>query len=164
MNICVVCSGNICRSPFAEGILKRELGSLHKIYSAGTLNIIGSKAYHECIFLARYYKIDLKKHLSQGLASPLLENTDIFLVMTKQHKLELQMQYNIEEKTVKLLGDFLPPGKVFSIGIWGKIQKGDDIPDPMGRSTEDVKPVLDIIELACLAFAKNIQRGEKLHG
>ena len=83
MNICVICSGNICRSPFAEYILKREFPNNHKIYSGGVLEIYDQPAYQVCIDLAPLYSIDLTRHRSQGINFKMIKNTDIFLVMEK---------------------------------------------------------------------------------
>ena len=156
MNICVVCSGNICRSPVAHYILKRELGGEHIVFSAGTLGISGSGAYEECMLLGRYYKINLAQHKSQGISMDLVKKSDILLTMTKNHSKILMQIYNAPQEKVKLLSDYLPENQVFHLGKLGSVAKGDDIPDPMGMDSKSVKPVLDILELACIGFAKSI--------
>ena len=156
MNICVVCSGNICRSPFAHYLLQKELGEKHTVFSAGTLGIAGASAYEVCIQLAPYYKINLGHHKSQGLSAALVEKSDILLTMTQSHSKTLISKYNVPQEKVKLLSNYLPKNKTFSLGILGSVKQGEDIPDPMGRDSKVVKPVLDILQLACIAFAKSI--------
>ncbi|NUM36607.1 MAG: hypothetical protein HUU50_18855 [Candidatus Brocadiae bacterium] len=162
MNICVVCSGNICRSPVAHYILQRELGNRHIVFSAGTLGIVGSSAYQECVFLAPYYKINLTQHKSQGITLDLLNKSDIFLTMTKVHSKTLVQIYKVPQEKINLLSNYLPENRTFNLGILGSITKGDDIPDPMGMESKSVKPVLDILELACIGFAKSIQDKQEI--
>ena len=158
MNICVVCSGNICRSPFAEYILKRELGDKHQIYSAGTLEIYGRQAYSECIYLAPDYRVDLFPHSSQGLTTKLVKKTDILLGMTKAHCQIMKKRYNVPDTKVQMLSHYLPEGQCFQLVPFGKVWRGEDIPDPVGENTQIVKPVLDLIELACISFARTLEK------
>ncbi len=162
MNICVVCSGNICRSPFAHYILQRELGDRHTVFSAGTLGITGRNAYEECIALSPYYKINLSTHKSQGITHDLVKKSDILLTMTQSHNHFLIQKYNIPQEKVQLLSHYLPEKKAFDLGELGVVRKGDDIPDPMGMSIKKVKPVLDILELACIRFARDLEKSIKL--
>ena len=157
MKICVVCSGNICRSPFAEYILKRELGDRHQIYSAGTLEIYGRQAYSECICLAPGYQVDLFPHRSQGLTIELVENTDVLLGMTKAHCQIIKGRYHAPDTKVQMLSDYLPKGQCFQLPSFGKVRRGQDIPDPVGQNTQIVRPVLDLMELACIGFAKMVK-------
>lgn len=153
MNICVVCSGNICRSPFVEHILRRELGEAHHVCSAGILGICDSPAYKECILLAPGYGVDLTMHRSQGLTSEIIAQSDLMVGLTRRHCLFLLELGAMPEK-VKLLGDYLPEGKTFDVGKLGKVRKGGDIPDPVEMPAEDVRPVLDVLEIAAIALAR----------
>lgn len=157
MNICVVCSGNICRSPFCEQILKRELNGKYTIYSAGLLEIFGSPAYDPCVKLAPLYKVNLSSHSSQGMTPIIAEKTNIFLVMTKRHNVLLQRDFNIAYNKILLLSTFLPNDKIIDLGILGTTQRGADIPDPMGQRIEVVRPVFDVLNIACIGFSKWIQ-------
>ena len=132
MNICVICSGNICRSPFVEYILRRELDVGHGIYSAGTLNINGAPAYGECALLAPHYHIDLQSHRSRGINVQIIRDTDLFLVMTEKHRGIVRKEYRIAPEKITLLSIFLPEHRSFDLGFFGRISRGDDIPDPMG--------------------------------
>ena len=62
-NILMVCLGNICRSPLAEGILKNKLNEdLFFIDSAGTGGYhIGNKPDHRSIAVAKKYGIDISQ-------------------------------------------------------------------------------------------------------
>tara|TARA_R110000796_G_scaffold252619_2_gene388766 strand:- start:14887 stop:15342 length:456 start_codon:yes stop_codon:yes gene_type:complete len=63
IKILMVCLGNICRSPLAEGILKNKLNNdLFFIDSAGTGGYhIGNKPDHRSIAVAKKYGIDISQ-------------------------------------------------------------------------------------------------------
>lgn len=157
MRICAVCSGNICRSPFVEYVLRRELGEEHPVCSAGTLGIFGSAAYEECVRLGPKYGINLGPHRSQGLTTALVSQCDLLVVMTGEHCQATKKAGAAEEK-VKLLSDYLPEGTIYDVGKLGTVRKGQDLPDPMGMAMSDVRPVLDVLELAATGLAKEIRR------
>jgi protein-tyrosine-phosphatase len=91
INILFVCSGNICRSPMAEGLLKKflveqNLDSQVTVSSAGTLGIIGNSASENGIIAChKEYDIDISWHESQGINDELLEQSDIILCMSQDH-------------------------------------------------------------------------------
>jgi len=91
IHILFVCSGNICRSPMAEGLLKKflveqNLDSQVTVSSAGTLGIIGNSASENGIIAChKEYDVDLSWHESQGVNDEILEQTDIVLCMAQEH-------------------------------------------------------------------------------
>ena len=69
MKILFVCLGNICRSPLAEGILRKKLNAQH---IAGTIHSAGFEPYHEgqhpdprSISTARKHDIDISNKLAR---------------------------------------------------------------------------------------------------
>lgn len=158
MNVCVVCTANICRSPFVEAILRRELGSGHQVYSIGTMGICGSEAYEVCADLAPSYRINLDSHLSQGMTEEIAESTDVFLCMSRRHASHLEMEWGIAKEKIELLSEHLPVSEIFPAGKFPPVRKGDNIPDPMGMAACDVKPVLDIMETAAVEAARTIEK------
>jgi len=87
--ILFVCTGNSCRSPMAEGLLKQKLpGSLKKkvdVQSAGTLNLFGNHATEFAVKAAREFGANITRHRSQGLSHELLEMADIVLGLDESH-------------------------------------------------------------------------------
>jgi protein-tyrosine phosphatase len=87
MTILVVCTGNTCRSPMTEALLRAKLDALAvaaRVHSAGTLPWIGS-ASHGARAVMREYGLDLDAHRSRSLSAELLDGADLVLGMTRQH-------------------------------------------------------------------------------
>jgi len=86
-----VCTGNTCRSPMAEGILKKILSELPDnpievhIQSAGTMGLVGHPATELAIAVAQQFDIDISDHRSQDLTSDLLDKSDIVLALATEH-------------------------------------------------------------------------------
>lgn len=76
MKILVVCLGNICRSPFAEGILKSVLPSDFVVDSAGTISLHeGEHPDKRAVQTAKNHGIDISKQRSRPITK---EDFDVF--------------------------------------------------------------------------------------
>ncbi len=119
MNILVVCWANICRSPYAEGLLKQALPHLN-IKSAGIEAVSGQKADPMMTELAASQSLDLTAHRSQPVHYEMASWADLILVMelAHQHKLD------------NLFPEF--KGKIIRIGHF----MGVDIDDPYKKNHE----------------------------
>ncbi len=86
-----VCSGNLCRSPMAEGLLRKLLqqegiGDI-EVQSAGTLGIIGDPASANAVIACRQlFGADISAHRSQGIRGDLLQQADLVLCMAERHR------------------------------------------------------------------------------
>lgn len=83
--ILCVCLGNICRSPLAEGILKKvafEQGIPLHIQSAGTANYHeGDSADDRSIAVGKKYNVDISSHIGQQFKVKHFDEFDLILVM-----------------------------------------------------------------------------------
>ncbi len=87
--ILFVCTGNTCRSPMAEGILKKLLAERGmkniQVSSAGISALDGYPAALFAIEAAKVWEINLEEHYSRKLTPDMLKESDLILVMSKEH-------------------------------------------------------------------------------
>ncbi|PMC06587.1 low molecular weight phosphatase family protein [Microbacterium sp. UMB0228] len=88
--ITTICTGNICRSPLAEQLLRAGLADLPgTITSAGTRSLAGAGMPEEAIALATRYGVAhdvATAHRSRQLTASLLETPDLILAMSREHR------------------------------------------------------------------------------
>lgn len=89
-NILFVCTGNICRSPFAQGLFTRvvsqkELKGL-TADSAGLLALPGNSATYLAQQVAAEHGVDLTEHKAKSVSKDFADWSDLILVMEKSHK------------------------------------------------------------------------------
>ena len=104
-----VCSGNICRSPMAEGITRIEAerrGFDVSVRSAGTLHINGRPADKHATAVCREIGVDISGHRSQGVSDELVEWADHILVMELHHAEFLRNSHEDLGDKVLMFGNF----------------------------------------------------------
>lgn len=83
--ILCVCTGNICRSPAAERLLREALGPSVDVTSAGTLALVGRWIDSPMDRLIVLDGGDVSDFEAQQLREPMLRNADLVLTMTDAH-------------------------------------------------------------------------------
>ena len=115
MKVLMVCLGNICRSPLAEGVLKhkvQKLGLNWHIDSAGTGDWhIGELPDHRSIAIAKKYGIDLTDQRARLFKRQDLDTFDLILVMDKSNHQDIMTFANSDEQRqkIKLIMNFARP-------------------------------------------------------
>jgi len=127
--IMFVCTGNTCRSPMAEGGLRKLLENKglknFDIYSTGTAAADGFPATTYAIEAAKLWDADISGHQSSPLTIQAIRNADMILCMTTHHCQDvLSIDSSAKDKTY-LLTNYPDPGC-----------NGDDIADPIGGSLD----------------------------
>jgi protein-tyrosine-phosphatase len=128
-HILFVCTGNICRSPFAEGLLKKlvQKKGLDNIVadSAGLLALPGNSASGLAQKVAAEYDVDLSGHIAKSVKEDIVDRSDLILVMENSH-------------IKNLLNDFPEAeGKVFLIRSFARFgSKNRGVADPYGLNYE----------------------------
>jgi len=144
----MVCLGNICRSPLAEGLLKSKLNnSKYFIDSAGTGSWhVGQKPDKRSIAVAKKHNIDISLQRGRQFTSNDFENFDIIYAMDNNNYetiIDLAKTEQDKEK-VRLLLDVLFSGE--------KI----DVPDPYTGANFQFDQVYEIINKATTKIAEQL--------
>ena len=85
--ILTVCTGNICRSPLAEKLLRRELAGVDaELASAGTDALTGYPMDERAAAYALQLGADPAGHAARQLTSEELRETDLVLVASRRHR------------------------------------------------------------------------------
>lgn len=140
MRILFVCLGNICRSPLAEGILRRQAEEAKfKIHvdSAGTGNWhVGLSADPRSIRVgvARGCRMDMRAR--QVRPRDFVE-FDLILAMDQDNIRDLQNWSGSKPEKIRLVRSFDPNAKTA------------EVPDPYYGEAEDFEEVAEMLEVAC---------------
>ncbi|MCR2801907.1 low molecular weight phosphatase family protein [Microbacterium sp. zg-Y818] len=88
--IVTICTGNICRSPLAELLLRQRLADLGvTVHSAGTRGLVGTQMTEEAreLAVARGIPIDqAEAHRARWLEERHLATPDLVLAMAREHR------------------------------------------------------------------------------
>ncbi len=136
MKILLLCTGNTCRSPMAEGLFKELLKEKElyvQVVSAGLFALDGGMASPQAITAMGEKGIDISKHRARQVTKDLVEESDLILSMTSEHK--------------KRLLTIIPEAKkkVFTLKEFGQGEPLD-IKDPFGQPVEVYKESAKEIE------------------
>ncbi len=141
VSVLIVCTGNICRSPTAEGVMreqakKRGLGDRVRIASAGTHDYhVGDSPDPRTLKHASKRGYDLSAQRASQVRKEDFQAFDYILAMDRGHLRTLQSIAPASSKAK--LGLFLEAS-----GQW----KGEDVPDPFYGGVEAFERVLDMVE------------------
>src|SRR5579885_3058612 len=87
-----VCTGNICRSPTAERLLRHRLRERFgpsmpfAVTSAGTGALVGEAIYPDAATLLTAAGVDVAGFAARSLARPMAESANLVLAMTREHR------------------------------------------------------------------------------
>lgn len=151
MNILFVCTGNTCRSPMAEAILRHKLETIN-VQSAGIFANENERANPLTLKVLQKRNIHLD-HYSQPVTDKLLNWAHYVLTMTRSHKEQLQRQYPEYKSKYFTLKQFINDNSEQldvlegSSSVIHQLQKFDVI-DPFGGTIETYEETFH--ELDCL--------------
>jgi protein-tyrosine phosphatase len=124
--ILAVCTGNICRSPMAEGFLRSMLAARGvqgvQVASCGVNGLEDSPAMPEGVEAMIENGVDISPHRARRLTAPMIREADLVLTMATEHRDTIVAQvdgaagktFTLKE-FVRLL-DHLPPGTPIPVG------------------------------------------------
>ena len=121
-HILVVCTGNICRSPMAEGLLKHALAGQPeplkslRVLSAGVAARPGEPISENSVIALKKVGVDISGQVSQPLTQDLLDKALVVIGMTESHRAIIRMRARPAPARLHLFRDFLPPPADHEIG------------------------------------------------
>lgn len=148
MKVLMVCLGNICRSPLAEGILKHKLDQRNIeafVDSAGTGGYhIGSLPDQRSIDIAEKYGINITDQRARKIRSVDFEEFDLIFAMDTYNYQDLRaMAKEAELGKIKMILNESNQGKNMSV------------PDPYYGGQDGFENVFQMLDLACENIVNN---------
>lgn len=145
--VLMVCLGNICRSPLAEGILKSKVDpSQVFVDSAGTAGYhVGNPPDERSIAVANKYGIDISTQKCRRFSKTDFQDFDYIYAMDKSNFSNIIKLANgkADERKVKLLLDGV------DLGL-------SEVPDPYYGGEDGFEKVYQMVDLACEVIAKRL--------
>ena len=152
VSVLVVCTGNICRSPTGEGVLRavaerRGLADRVRIDSAGTHDYhVGDAPDPRSVKHAKRRGYDLSALRACQVSKSDFDKYDYILAMDRSH--------------LRLLRGMAPPTGKARLGLFLDASarwKGQDVPDPYYGGPEGFEQVLDMVEEAADRWLDRIE-------
>lgn len=137
MTVLFVCTGNTCRSPMAEGLMRDLLhrrGVSACVLSAG-LAADGQPAATNAVAAMEEVGLDISRHRSRQLTREMIEAADVLAVMTDSQARALQ-SVGIPADKIRVLGE--------------------GIPDPFGGDMAVYRQTRDALQAAVSALADDL--------
>lgn len=152
LQVLMVCTGNICRSPMAEAVLRRTLDE-HGLGDRILVDSAGTHGYHvgedadrrtHAVLAEGGYQLD---HRAERVRADWLEECDLVLAMDSGHLRDLRalaQRHALPTSHIRSLREFDPQGP-------------GDVPDPYYDSLAEFREVRDILERSMPALVEHLR-------
>jgi len=139
--VLIICTGNICRSPMAEYLLKslidnEELNHTVFVHSAGNGAIDGLEAADYTKIVCSKHNLDISPHRSRSIRMDIIKCADLILCMGEHHKRDLQIVFPHYKHKIFTVREYKHHGHLGTLTI----------NDPFGRSLQAYERAFDEIQ------------------
>src|SRR5205809_5143413 len=147
-----ICTGNVCRSPMAEGIFRHAVQGRgdYRVFSAGLGALDGQPPSAFAVTATQELGIDISNQRSRMLTPDLVQQADYIFGMTHSHVDTVMLLYPQAAEKTFLLREFDETLDTFE----------KDISDPIGGSYEVYLNCRDQIEQGIVSILRFIDQGE----
>jgi protein-tyrosine phosphatase len=140
----MVCLGNICRSPLAEGIMRSKLTTDYHIDSAGTGGWHAGEAPDKrSIQTARNHGIDISKQSARKFSITDFDTFDVIFVMDQSNYKDVIN---------------LAPNEAAKSKVQLLLDNSKEVPDPYYGTLEDFEQVYQLLNQACETIARKLKQ------
>lgn len=152
MKILMVCLGNICRSPIAEGIMRTKMINFKFngiVDSAGISGMhAGESPDSRAVSVSKKYNIDISDQIARKFKASDFDQFDLILAMDQSVYAQIQSMTNDENGSIKvhLFLDF------------AEASPAGDVPDPWYGDQEGFERVFKMIDDGCEKIIRKIQQ------
>ena len=153
VSVLFVCTGNICRSPTAEGVF-RHLVQVHGLTKDITVDSAGTHSYHigeppddRTVEAAVRRGYDMNGQTARRIRENDFHTFDLVLAMDRGH--------------LRMLTDMAPGDTYERVKLFLSFAPGDaglDVPDPYYGGAKGFEQVLDLVEAGSKGLLEAIQR------
>ncbi|WP_419868118.1 low molecular weight protein-tyrosine-phosphatase [Chryseobacterium sp. CT-SW4] len=148
MKILMVCLGNICRSPLAEGIMKAKVPQDFLVDSVGTISQHeGEHPDKRAVKTAANHGIDISKQRSRPITQADIENFDKIYCMDIDIYEDVISKAKNEEQRQKISLFLTAAGE----------HKTAEVPDPYWGDMKDFEEVFQLLDKGCEAIAAQLK-------
>ena len=150
MKILMVCLGNICRSPLAEGILQKkafEAGLMWSVESAGTISQTGEAPHPLSQKIARKNGIEICNQRARRFVADDFDQYDMIYALSS----------DVLDAMKRIAGKKFDPGKAMLLMNEVYPGKNMDVPDPWSGPEKEYQQAFELIDKACDAIIEKSQ-------
>jgi protein-tyrosine phosphatase len=140
-SILIVCEGNICRSPMAQGLFAAALPDM-EVHSSGLNALSGAPADETAVRLMQSRGIDISDHRALQITREQCLHADLVLAMSLEQRKRLEDKYPFA------------CGRTFRLGEFSK----RDIPDPYRQPEWAFRESLELIDHGVREWLQRIQK------
>ncbi len=135
--ILMVCTGNLCRSPMAMGLLRQRLAEeglddRYQVRSAGVWAVEGRPASENAVTVMAERDVDIGDHIARSITAADVAEAELILVMSREHAQMIRNTWPQYDWKIHRLSEMA-----------GKRQ---DVRDPYGSPIEEYRDCADVLE------------------